>query len=187
MRKKLTITQGWLDNIRHVKSPNCDPRPSDEISLLVIHCISLPPEQFGGNYIERLFTNRLPADGHPYFREICKLRVSAHLLIGRQGTLTQFVPFHMRAWHAGVSCYQGRQCCNDFSIGIELEGTETTPYTDCQYHCLTQVTQALMEYYPGLSPQAITGHSDIAPGRKTDPGPAFDWARYLQPLMEKSQ
>ncbi|HHJ38649.1 MAG: N-acetyl-anhydromuranmyl-L-alanine amidase [Methylothermaceae bacteria B42] len=179
----MTITQGWLDNIRQVRSPNCDLRPSNEISLLVLHCISLPPQQFGGAYIERLFTNSLSPDEHPYFREIYHLRVSAHLLIDRQGTLTQFVPFHMRAWHAGVSCFQGRECCNDFSIGIELEGTETTPYTDGQYQSLTQVTQTLIEHYPGLSPQTITGHSDIAPQRKTDPGSAFDWVRYLQSLQ----
>ena len=175
----LTISEGWLEGTARVISPNCDERQhDDDISLIVIHCISLPPGEFGGEWIDRLFTNTLPAEAHPYFAGIQHLRVAAHLLIGREGQIVQYVPFHKRAWHAGVSCYGGRERCNDFSIGIELEGTETTPYTDEQYQRLAEVMPALLHHYPGLSRKRITGHSDIAPGRKTDPGPTFDWSRF---------
>ena len=145
--------------------------------LIVIHNISLPPEQFGGPWIDALFCNRLPADGHPYFQAIATLQVSTHLLIRRDGELVQYVPLELRAWHAGLSEYQGRQSCNDFSIGIELEGSDTTTFTDPQYECLIRVVDALLQHYPTLAARHIVGHSDIAPGRKSDPGPYFDWAR----------
>jgi AmpD protein len=178
-----SIKHGWLRQARRVPSPNCEARPAGLVpELLVIHNISLPPGQFGGDCIERLFTNCLDWDEHPFFAEIRGLRVSAHLLIQRDGQLLQFVDFHQRAWHAGRSCYAGRDNCNDFSIGIELEGTDELPYTDRQYQQLQGVTGALLAYFPGLATERIVGHCDIAPGRKTDPGPAFDWERYLAPL-----
>lgn len=146
--------------------------------LIVIHCISLPPGEFGGPYIEQLFQNSLSPDGHPYFQEIHQLEVSSHLLIRRDGSLIQFVPFNQRAWHAGKSCFQGRENCNDFSIGIELEGTETCAYEQIQYTKLKRVIEIMQSTYgESDNPLAITGHSDIAPGRKTDPGPSFDWSR----------
>lgn len=148
----------------------------------MIHGISLPPGEFGGDAIEKLFRNCLDWDGHPYFREIRGLEVSAHLLIRRDGQLLQFVPFTRRAWHAGVSCFRERQVCNDFSIGIELEGTDSTPYDDRQYEVLVAVIRALMHAYPGLSARRVAAHSDISPGRKTDPGPAFDWLRLYDGL-----
>lgn len=170
---------GWLRGVRRVESPNCDERPQPlDISLLVIHAISLPPERFGGPWIDRLFTNTLAPEAHPYFAGLRDLRVSAHLLIRRRGGIVQYVPFQRRAWHAGVSHFEGRERCNDFSIGIELEGCDTRPFTDRQYTQLTAVTRALLARYPRLTPARIVGHSDIAPGRKTDPGPCFDWARY---------
>jgi len=176
------IKQHRIRGARFLPSPNCNERPEGEISLLVIHNISLPPGQFGGGQIESLFCNRLDWDAHPFFTEIRGLEVSAHLLIDRAGTLTQFVPFDRRAWHAGRSCFQGREACNDFSIGIELEGTDELPYTERQYERLIQVTRALLNTYPDLTPERIVGHCQIAPGRKTDPGPAFDWARFLAAL-----
>ena len=145
--------------------------------LLVVHGISLPPGQFGGPEIEQLFGNTLDWDSHPYFKEIRGMKVSSHLLVRRDGELLQFVPFHRRAWHAGESRFRGRDCCNDFSIGIELEGEDDTPYTDRQYEVLTDVTRALLRAYPEMSARDIAAHADIAPGRKTDPGPAFDWLR----------
>jgi len=180
----LTISDGWLKEAdRIVPSPNCNDRPKpDDLSLIVIHCISLPPGEFGGEWIDRLFTNILPKDAHPYFEGVHHLRVAAHVLIRRDGSVTQYVPFHRRAFHAGVSSYCGRETCNDFSIGIELEGTETVEYTDAQYIRLADVIIALLAHYPGLSREAITGHSDIAPGRKTDPGPSFDWKRLFSLL-----
>lgn len=179
----MIINQHRLEPAKQIVSPNYDERPnSDDISLLVIHCISLPPEQFGGHYIEDLFCNRLDTTAHPYFQQIDHLRVSAHLLIRRNGQILQFVTFDKRAWHAGVSHYQGRERCNDFSIGIELEGTEATPYSDPQYHRLTQVVRLLLAYYPRLNRTHIVGHSDIAPDRKTDPGPSFDWQRFYSLL-----
>ena len=145
--------------------------------MLVVHGISLPPGEFGGPEIEQLFTNELDWNAHPYFREIRGLEVSSHLLIRRDGELIQFVPFTQRAWHAGDSSFRGRTCCNDFSIGVELEGEDETPYSDDQYEVLAGVTNALLAAYPGLSAREIAAHSDISPGRKTDPGPAFDWLR----------
>lgn len=166
-------------------SPNCDDRAEGcGIDLVVIHGISLPPGEFGGDGIERLFTNTLDPDAHPYFREIEGLRVSAHLLIRRDGELVQFVPFQERAWHAGKSCFEGREQCNDFSIGIELEGTDEQPYEAVQIRLLAEVVRALCEAYSGLSPDRVVGHSDIAPGRKTDPGSYFDWEGFRDLLAE---
>ncbi len=165
---------------RWLASPNQDARQDpDDISLLVIHCISLPPEQFGGDYIDQLFCNRLDPDGHPYFREIYSLKVSAHLLIRRDGSLTQYVAFDRRAWHAGVSSFRRRERCNDFSIGIELEGSVNQAYSEDQYRQLADVTRWLLAAYPKLGRDRIVGHSDIAPERKTDPGPWFDWDKYF--------
>jgi AmpD protein len=150
--------------------------------LIVIHNISLPPGEYGGGWIEALFENHLDPDKHPYFSEIYQLKVSSHLLIHRSGDITQFVPFHMRAWHAGPSCYGGRQRCNDFSIGVELEGTDEQPYESEQYQSLVKVIKVLLATYPTLSREAIVGHEHIAPGRKTDPGPAFDWCFFRRML-----
>jgi AmpD protein len=173
------IDQGWLSTATALASPNADPRPDkSDISLLVIHNISLPPGQFGGGHVAELFTNTLDPNTHPYFAEIANFKVSAHLLIDREGVVIQFVPFDQRAWHAGVSAFAGRPACNDFSIGIELEGTDTDPYTHLQYECLVKITQCLIAEYPALSSERVAGHSDIAPDRKTDPGPAFDWTRF---------
>jgi AmpD protein len=175
---QVDVATGWLVAIRRVLSPNCDARPAGvEADLIVVHGISLPPGEFGGPWIDRLFTNSLPPDEHPYFATIADRRVSAHALIDRRGRLTQYVPFHLRAWHAGESDYCGRPACNDFSIGIELEGTDTQAYDEAQYHALARLIGALFRAYPALGPARLTGHSDIAPGRKTDPGPAFDWPR----------
>jgi len=169
---------GLLAGVRQVLSPHFDERPAGmQPELLVVHGISLPPGEFGGPWIDRLFTGTLPWDAHPYFKEIEGLRASAHALIRRAGQIVQYVPFSARAWHAGKSAWRGRNACNDFSIGIELEGTDATPYTDAQYAALAALIAALLEAYPSLSAAAIAGHSDIAPGRKTDPGPAFDWPR----------
>jgi AmpD protein len=174
----MNVEQHWLTDATRVPSPNFDERADvSDISLLVIHCISLPAGEFGGEFINQLFCNALNPDDHAYFKTIYQLKVSAHLLIRRSGEIIQYVPFDKRAWHAGVSCYQGREKCNDFSIGIELEGTEFVPYTDAQYEQLNAVIAALLENYPKLSRQHITGHSDIAPERKTDPGASFDWQR----------
>ena len=167
---------GWLDEARQLPSPNCDARPEGEApSLLVIHNISLPPGEFGGTAVEELFTNRLDWDAHPYYQGIRGLEVSAHFFIRRDGELIQFVPCSMRAWHAGASNWCGRERCNDFSIGIELEGTDDQAFTEAQYEKLTELTELLKNTYPISD---IVGHSDIAPGRKTDPGPHFEWARY---------
>ncbi len=182
------IKSGWLTAARTVRTENCEPRPVGIVpQLLVIHNISLPPGQFGDSSIERFFTNTLDWDEHPFFAEIRDVKVSAHLLIRRDGELVQFVSFDDRAWHAGLSCYGGRENCNDFSIGIELEGTDSLPYTNAQYRALRAVTRALLQTYPSMSRDHIAGHSDIAPGRKTDPGPAFDWSRYLQDLESPAQ
>jgi len=170
--------KGLLAGVRLVPSPNCDDRPPGmAIDLLVIHNISLPPGQFDGPWIDALFTNTLDPAIHPYFREIQGFRVSAHLLIRRAGELIQYVPFHRRAWHAGRSSFAGRENCNDFSIGIELEGSDEVAYTDLQYQRLREIIKALRQTYPAITGERITGHSNIAPGRKTDPGSAFDWAR----------
>jgi AmpD protein len=176
---EITLVDGRVQQARQVPSPNCGPRPVDcEPELLVIHNISLPPGQYGGDCIERLFTNCLDWDEHPFFGEIRGAEVSAHLLIRRCGELLQFVSLTERAWHAGQSCFAGRHNCNDFSIGIELEGSDHDAYTDEQYEVLVAVTRALQESYLAIGRDRIVGHSDIAPGRKTDPGPAFDWVRY---------
>jgi len=178
MTWRVDLASGRLEGARQVPSPNCDQRPEGtEISLLVIHGISLPPNEFGGDEIDRLFTNQLDPEAHPYFREIYQLRVSSHLLIRRDGEVVQYVPFTKRAWHAGESCYQDRVCCNDFSIGIELEGTDDVPYEPVQYDVLQSLIAVLRECYPRISQQDIVGHCHIAPGRKTDPGPAFEWAQ----------
>ena len=169
---------GLLDAARQQPSPNCDERPPDsDIDLLVIHAISLPAGEFGGPWIDDLFGNCLDPAVHPDFVPICGLQVSAHALIRRDGSITQYVPFHRRAWHAGASCHAGRECCNDFSIGIELEGCDEQPFKAIQYTRLAELARALFAAYPDINPQRITGHSDIAPGRKTDPGPHFDWQR----------
>jgi len=181
---KIDVASGRLEDAQQIASPNCDDRPADcAPDLIVIHNISLPPGQFGGPHIEELFCNQLDPDGHPYFKEIAHLQVSAHLLIRRDGSLLQFVPFNKRAWHAGESCYRGRDRCNDFSIGIELEGSDDVPFEDIQYQQLARVIASLLQAYPGLSAEHLTGHSEIAPGRKTDPGPLFHWAR-LRSLLE---
>jgi N-acetyl-anhydromuramoyl-L-alanine amidase len=165
-----------------VESPNHDERPpGTEISLVVIHSISLPPGEYGGDAIERLFTNCLDPEAHPYFREICHLKVSAHFLVRRDGAVVQFVPPERRAWHAGVSSWRGRERCNDFSIGIELEGTDDAPFADAQYASLTKLVQQLQQQFPIRD---IAAHSDVAPGRKTDPGAHFDWARLLAGLAQ---
>ncbi|HEU0220229.1 MAG TPA: 1,6-anhydro-N-acetylmuramyl-L-alanine amidase AmpD [Gallionella sp.] len=171
--------QGLLVGGEYIPSPNCDGRPAGAIELLVIHNISLPPGEFGSNDVRRLFTNTLDMHAHPYYQTIAGLRVSAHFFVRRDGRIVQFVPCLKRAWHAGESCWQGRSHCNDFSLGIELEGSDTVPFTDAQYDMLRRLTMALRAAYPI---RGIAGHSDIAPQRKTDPGPYFDWVRYLTEL-----
>lgn len=172
------IENHWLETARKIPSENCDTRPvNTDISLIVIHCISLPPGVFGGEDIDRLFQNRLIPEQHPYFESVYQLKVSAHVLIRRTGEMTQYVPFDRRAWHAGKSSYEGRSNCNDYSIGIELEGTDDSSFTDPQYLRLGELIVSLIHHYPSLSRRRITGHSDIAPGRKTDPGSHFDWER----------
>lgn len=174
---------GILDIAEYIHSPNCDTRPKNcEITLLVIHNISLPPGKFGGPHISQLFTNCLNPKDDPFFEEICHLKVSSHLLIRRDGSITQYVPFQQRAWHAGVSEYNGQTHCNDYSIGIELEGTDTEEYEAEQYKVLAKITQEILKTYPGIKADRITGHSNIAPERKTDPGPAFKWAQFLSML-----
>jgi AmpD protein len=178
---QIDIDSGLMLGVRQIASPNHDARaPGAEADLIVVHGISLPPGDFGGPWIDRLFTNTLPAEMHPYFAEVCSLRVSSHLVVQRDGAVTQYVRFTDRAWHAGTSNYQGREACNDFSVGVELEGTDTLEYEAVQYGALAEVVAALCAAYPRLSPQRIVGHSDISPGRKTDPGPAFDWPRALR-------
>ena len=175
---EIDTATGLVKGVRQVLSPQCDDRPSGvTLDLLVIHGISLPPGEFGGPWIERLFTGTLPPDAHPFFRDVAPVPVSAHVLIRRDGTLVQFVPFGRRAWHAGRSQFEGRQACNDFSVGIELEGTNETPYEPAQYATLVTLIAALRAAYPTLAASRIVGHSDIAPGRKLDPGPHFDWSK----------
>ncbi len=164
-------------------SPNQDERPPGaSINLLVIHNISLPPGEFGGPWLDDLFCNRLDPEAHPYFREIAGMEVSPHLLIRRGGELIQYVPLQQRAWHAGASTFQGCEQCNDFSIGIELEGTDDSPYTEQQYQTLATATRQIMAQFPAITTDRIKGHSDIAPQRKSDPGPAFDWGHFLELL-----
>ncbi len=177
-----TINQHWLNIAQPCPSPNCNQRPTDEISLIVVHNISLPPKQYGGPYVEDFFRNQLDANAHPYFKDIAQLQVSSHLFIRRDGTVIQFVPFNLRAWHAGLSQYAGRDNCNDFSIGIELEGCDNEAYGHVQYEVLEQVIRALMLAYPDITADRITGHEFIAPGRKTDPGPAFKWKTLFSAL-----
>lgn len=179
----MELEEGWILGVRRVVSPHCDFRPENETpSLLVIHNISLPPGKFGGPYIDQLFTGTLDPNDDTYFADIHQLRVAAHCLIRRDGEIVQYVPFDKRAWHAGVSNWQGRERCNDFSIGIELEGTDDIPFTEAQYESLLNVSKLLVKYYP-IELDFITGHSDIAPGRKTDPGPEFDWLGYRSALQ----
>ncbi|MDD1791976.1 1,6-anhydro-N-acetylmuramyl-L-alanine amidase AmpD [Enterovibrio sp. ZSDZ42] len=184
----LTITRHLLDCASYLPSPHCNQRPDpNDVSLLVIHNISLPPGEFGGPYIEQFFQGKLISNAHSYFDEIREMTVSAHCLIKRDGAVVQFVPFDQRAWHAGVSSFEGREQCNDYSIGIELEGTDDLPYTDVQYQCLAEVSQSIQHHYPAITPSRITGHSDIAPGRKTDPGGSFNWMTFhaqIQSLMK---
>ena len=187
MEDKLPLS-GWWQSARRVVSPNCDARPEDEVSLLVVHAISLPPGEFNGDAIEALFTNQLAVDEHPFFAEIAHLRVSAHLLIRRNGECVQFVDTDQRAWHAGRSCWRDvrgkkwRRALNDFSVGIELEGDDITPFTKDQYNALVDAVKWLMGRYPQLDCSRITSHAHVAPLRKTDPGPAFDWAYFHQRL-----
>lgn len=169
---------GLWSGATYLASPYCDARPLAEVSLLVVHNISLPPGEFGGSHIDDLFLGRLDASAHPYFAGIAQLRVSAHACIFRDGRVTQYVPTTLRAWHAGQSCFAGRTHCNDFSIGIELEGTDELPFSDAQYQSLAALSAAALRSYPAITPERIVGHSDIAPGRKTDPGPGFDWPRF---------
>jgi len=183
MTIELDSRKSWLKNIRRVKSPNCDIRPGNaDISLVVIHSISLPPGQFGGNFIDHLFTNTLDPEKHPYFSQIENLRVSVHLLIDRKGAITQYVPFKKRAWHAGESKFDGCRECNDFSIGVELEGSDELPYEAVQYKKLRDVTKLIMVNWPLVTKDRITGHCNIAPDRKTDPGPCFDWDYFYKSL-----
>ena len=181
-------TDVWLDNlckipVRKVPSPNCNPRPNHtDISLLVIHNISLPEGTFGGECVEQLFTNCLDCEAHADFSDLQGVEVSSHLFIDREGDVTQFVPLNLRAWHAGVSEFDGCPQCNDFSIGVELEGTDIYPYTEQQYQSLAKISSVIMSAYPLIDMARIVGHCDIAPGRKTDPGGSFDWAYYHQLL-----
>ena len=185
-RIQIDSATGLLIGARQVLSAHFDERPTGQTAeLVVIHGISLPPGQFGGPWIDQLFTASLPREAGGAFGDLAGLRVSAHALIRRDGTLTQYVPFGKRAWHAGRSQYRGRSACNDFSIGIELEGADTTPYTDAQYQSLTGLVATLIATYPTLSAGHIAGHSEVAPGRKTDPGPAFEWARWRRMLRDQ--
>jgi AmpD protein len=183
---QLDTDSGWCQGIRHCPSPNRNERPQAEVSLLVLHNISLPPGQFGTGKVQEFFRNDLRADEHPYFASIAEMRVSAHFLIERTGQITQFVSCHDRAWHAGVSCFEGRENCNDFSLGIELEGTDDQPFSDAQYASLIALTHQLLAAYPEITLARIRGHSDIAPGRKTDPGPRFEWERLRTALGKES-
>jgi AmpD protein len=176
MELRVHVATGLLEGVRQVLSPHLDARPPAVApDLIVMHGISLPPGEFTGPWIDRLFTGNLPREVHPYFEEIHGMRVSAHLLVRRSGEIVQFVPFQHRAWHAGASEYEGRAACNDFSIGIEMEGEDEVPYEPAQYRAAGAAIRALLAAYPTLASDRIAGHSDIAPGRKTDPGPAFDW------------
>ena len=182
---QIDLTEGLLTEIEYHPSPNQDPRPKGEdVTGIVIHNISLPPGEFGGGWIDDLFLNKLDPQAHPYFEQIADLRVSTHLLIRRNGDVIQYVPFHQRAWHAGVSNWDGREGCNDFTIGIELEGCDDKNFEPPQYQQLARVIKLLCRNYPNLSPETIKGHQDIAPDRKTDPGPHFDWANLSELIMQ---
>ena len=176
---KLNQETGWFDGVRVLKSPHFNARPNNDISMIVVHSISLPPGQFSGHYIDDFFLGKLSADEHPYFQKIVEMKVSAHLLINRQGEVTQYVSFNDRAWHAGQSVWQERENCNDFSIGIELEGIEDMLYTAAQYDCLVDVVRLLKTHYPAITQDNIVRHSDIAPDRKSDPGPTFKWDDFV--------
>lgn len=181
---EFSIDNHLLSGARQRHSPNQSERPpTQDIDLLIIHNISLPPGEFGTECVDELFCNRLQADAHPYFAQIAGLQVSAHLFIDRHGVVTQYVPFDKKAWHAGESRFAGRTNCNDYSIGIELEGTDTEPFAEAQYEALVAVSAALLQHYPHLILDRIVGHSDVAPGRKTDPGPCFEWRRYKTALQ----
>ncbi len=183
VRTHLHMDGGWVREARHCRSSNCNARPAGAtVSLLVIHNISLPPGRFGGSYIDDLFCNRLDCNAHPYFEHLHGAEVSAHFLIRRTGELVQYVSINERAWHAGKSIFNGQENCNDFSVGVELEGTDERPFTQKQYRRLTALSALLLRVCPAIRLDRIVGHSDIAPGRKTDPGPAFDWARYRASL-----
>ncbi len=180
---KVNKLTGLLDDVSYHPSPNHDERPvRDEISGIVVHNISLPPGDFGGGWIDDLFLNQLDPKAHPYFEEIHQLQVSSHLLIRRTGEVIQYVPFHQRAWHAGKSSWEGKERCNDFTIGIELEGCDDQYFEQAQYKQLAKVVATLCEHYPKLNTQRLKGHSDISPGRKTDPGPYFDWDKLFELL-----
>ncbi|MBN4059768.1 MAG: 1,6-anhydro-N-acetylmuramyl-L-alanine amidase AmpD [SAR86 cluster bacterium] len=179
----MKIIDHCLDIARQQHSPNCSDRQDNEISLLVIHNISLPPGQFGGPYIDALFCNELDCSQHNFFSELKDLKVSSHLLIRRDGEIVQYVPFNKQAWHAGISNYEGRDQCNKFSIGIELEGTDHDEFTALQYQALSTITRVLLQTYPTLSEERIVGHSEIAPERKTDPGPSFNWHLYRDGII----
>ena len=178
---------GLLDEALFLPSPHCEPREdTNDIDLIVLHGISLPAGEFGGVAIDALFLGTLNTQGHPSYADLVDVKVSAHLLIRRDGTLTQYVPFHQQAWHAGESTYDGRDCCNQYSIGIELEGTDTVPYESVQYQTLLEVISVLQACYPKITKDRIKGHEHIASGRKTDPGPAFDWDYLHQSLRSNS-
>jgi len=186
-RLGISADSGRMRGARQVSSRHCDHRPAGVVAdLIVIHGISLPPGKFGGPYIDQLFTGRLDPAAHPYFRNIAGLKVSSHLLIRRTGEVVQYVPLHRRAWHAGTSRYHGRERCNDFSVGIELEGADDRPYTGAQYRRLATVIRILRRGMPSLATAPVVGHSDVAPGRKTDPGPAFDWPRLRKLLAPRA-
>ena len=184
---QLDPASGWCQGVCHCPSPNFNARPNGEISLLIIHNISLPPGQFATGKVQAFFQNRLDVTEHRYFEGIRELRVSAHFLIERDGGVTQFVSCLDRAWHAGISSFEGRETCNDFSLGIELEGTDELPFSDAQYDALITLTRQLQAAYPGITLNRICGHSDVAPGRKTDPGPAFDWTRFRGALQHTGE
>jgi len=179
-----TVQNHYVDQAEFLASPNFSERPRGvKISLLVIHNISLPPGEFGGNHVIDFFLNKLDSSQHPFFEKISDMKVSSHLFLDRKGKLIQFVGLDKKAWHAGVSEFKDQEECNDFSIGIELEGTDTDPYTDAQYDSLISLTNCLMESYPGITKERVVGHSDIAPDRKTDPGESFNWSRYKNSLI----
>lgn len=176
----INIKDNLIEGVTFHSSPNFDSRPKDtDISLIVIHSISLPPGKYGGNEIKDFFLNELDTSNHEYFESIKNLKVSSHIVIKRTGEILQFVPFNKRAWHAGISSYLGKENCNDYSIGIELEGTDDSEFTDEQYNSLINLTSSLIRSYPNLSEDRLVGHSDIAPGRKSDPGIFFDWKRFI--------
>lgn len=182
MQKNIQINDHWLSIAQKCPSPNYNQRPRDEVSLLVVHNISLPPKQYGGPYVQDFFCNKLDSQAHPYFAEIADLEVSSHLYIRRDGAIIQFVAFNQRAWHAGLSQYGGRENCNDFSIGIEMEGCDDEAYSDEQYQALAVCCKTIMQSYPAITKDRITGHEFIAPQRKTDPGSAFRWQRLFSDL-----